>query len=144
MKSCLLKEEEIFIPDDIHEEDLDSLNFDEVQFSVPEITFVDDQNPVASPLMIETVSSICEKCGKKYKREASFKKHSCTNKKAKKKSNITGETQCQYLNIKQIFDKKNRISKASSNIIKARLNNFRYPIFRVEYLFYRLPKLRNR
>ena len=61
------------------------------------------------------------------------------------------------LNIKQIFDKKNRISKiiqsrfddirrseAESNIIKARLNNFRYPIFRVEYLFYRLPKLRNR
>ena len=62
------EEEEIFIPDDIHEEDLDSLNFDEVQFSVPEITFVDDQNPVASPLMIDTVSFICEKCGKKYKR----------------------------------------------------------------------------
>ena len=33
------------------------------------------------------------------------------------------------------------LSFASSNIIKARLNNFdRYPIFRVEYLFYRPPK----
>ena len=53
--------------------------------------------------------------------------------------------------IKQIFNSKNRISKlfslafddirlsfASSNIIKARLNNFRYPIFLVEYLLINL------
>ena len=43
-----------------------------------------------------------------------------------------------YFNIKQLFDKKNRISK----IIQSSFDDIRRS--GVEYLFYRLPKLRNR